>query len=208
MGLCCSVEMPEASSKKKEAPKEKDDPISDTASESALGSQDPQNKLNIVLSDITPEYLKTDLSTLLKVQYLSPLTGAQASEWYSKKFKIPGLIVGSKNRFMVNLPICRNSCRYMYSPTCPKEELPFFNVFFLVATASPYSFVSKEVMEALLEGNIGNPLPSSIKAELITGDTLEFHLCPAGVTVLGGNALSIASISSKRRKGTFVLDFV
>ena len=67
-------------------------------------------------------------------------------------------------------------------------------------------------MEALCGGNKGNPIPSSIKLELITGNTVEFHLSPrdshfSDINLLGGSALAIADFSSKALEGTFSLDF-
>jgi hypothetical protein len=102
--------------------------------------------------------------------------------------------------FIVNLPCRRSSGSHL--PDSPRNAFPFRNVFFIVDTVffildtvSPHSYLYKEVIEALLGGDNGNPVPSSLNVELLTGHTPEFHMSPphphySDVNILGGSVFA------------------
>lgn len=166
------------------------------------------DKFDIILHDITAAYLTDDLSARFEVQYLSRMQKDEELERY-KDPKVHGSIIGNNKRFLMNLP-CRlaSACSL---PSSPKKPLPFVNVFFLVDTGSPFSFACPEAMEALC-GRKGNPIPSCVEVELLTGTPLELHVSPSGshfsdINLLGASALSIADIVSNNRRNMFFLEF-
>eukprot|EP00529_Nitzschia_sp_RCC80_P035762 CAMPEP_0113518912 /NCGR_PEP_ID=MMETSP0014_2-20120614/43236_1 /TAXON_ID=2857 /ORGANISM="Nitzschia sp." /LENGTH=173 /DNA_ID=CAMNT_0000416589 /DNA_START=89 /DNA_END=611 /DNA_ORIENTATION=+ /assembly_acc=CAM_ASM_000159 len=106
-----------------------------------------QSNFDILISDVTAEYMSGDLSARFEVQYLLQVDKAEDIKRYKKELKIPGQIIGNNKRFFLDLPCRRLGVRN--DPSSPKTPLPFFNVFFLVDTGSPYSYVSRQVMEAL-----------------------------------------------------------
>lgn len=166
-------------------------------------------KFDVLLTDVTAAYLAHDLSSLFEVQYLSHLQKDEELVRYKKR-KVYGSIVGNNKRFLLNLPCRRASARN--DPSSPKKPLPFVNIFFLVETGSPFSFVCSEAMEALCGGNKGNPIPNCMNVELLTGNHLELHVSPSGshfedINLLGASALSIADIASQNRRNTFFLEF-
>lgn len=166
-------------------------------------------KFDVLLTDITAAYLAHDLSSLFEVQYLSHLQNGEELVRYKKR-KVYGSIIGNNKRFLLNLPCRRVSARN--DPSSPKKPFPFVNIFFLVDTGSPFSFVCTEAMEALCGGNQGNPIPNCVNAELLTGNPLEFHLSPndshfSDINILGGSALSVADLVSQNRRNSFFLEF-
>ena len=164
-------------------------------------------KFDVLLTDITAAYLAHDLSSRFEVQYLSHLQKHEELVRYKNR-KVYGSIIGNNKRFLLNLPCRRVSAHN--DPASPK--LPFVNIFFLVDTGSPFSFVCTKAMEALCGGNKGNPIPNSVDAELLTGYPLEFHVSPndshfSDINILGGSALSIADLVSQNRHNSFFLEF-
>jgi hypothetical protein len=189
-----------------------DSPASTKSSES-LVLDDPTyvspSLFDILVTDITAAYLQSDLSQRLGIGYLSTMTQEDALEQYMKSI-IHGSIITNNKRFLVNLPCRRASPRN--DPSSPKSPLPFVNVFFLVDTGSPWSFVCPQAMEALTVGGPRNPIPACLDVELLTGNPLELHLSPSashfsGINLLGGSALSVANIVSNNRKNKFYLEF-
>ena len=68
-------------------------------------------------------------------------------------FPVEGIIVmGMNKRYMVNLLVRRKNAQH------------FKNIVFMVIRGSPYTFISKTVMEAMVGTNIN--LPSIIKLEI------------------------------------------
>jgi hypothetical protein len=188
------------------------DPPASTKSSESLVLDDPTyvspSLFDILVTDITAAYLQSDLSQRLGIGYLSTMTQEDAREQYMKSI-IHGSIITNNKRFLVNLPCRRASPRN--DPSSPKSPLPFVNVFFLVDTGSPWSFVCPQAMEALT-GGPRNPIPACLDVELLTGNPLELHLSPSashfsGINLLGGSALSVANIVSNNRKNKFYLEF-
>ena len=169
------------------------------------------NKYDILLTDVTDEFLMTELAGRFQVQHLSQVANwMEETKRYKTDRKVSGKIVGNNKRFMINLPIRLQSKRN--DPSNSGTPSPFINVFFLVDTGSPYSFIWDKVMEELCGGNKGKPLPSCVDIELITGNNLEFHLSPheshfSEINLLGGSALNMADIHSKKRENQFYLEF-
>ena len=111
----------------------------------------PPNKQDIVLTDITAKFLHSDLSELLGVPYLSNAVDAQDN--YNVRGAAAkvnrGRIVGNNSRYMINLECRRDSLHSR--PGSPKMgSKDWKNVFFLVDTGSPNSFMCAEAMEALI----------------------------------------------------------
>lgn len=166
-------------------------------------------KFDVLLTDITAAYLAHDLSSLFEVQYLSHLQKDEELVRYKKR-KVHRSIISNNKRFLLNLPCRRVSARN--DPSSPKKLLPFLNIFFLVDTGSPFSFVCTEAMEALCGGNKGSPIPNCVNAELLTGNPLELHVSPndshfSDINLLGGSAFSIADLVSQNRRNSFFLEF-
>jgi len=166
------------------------------------------DKYDVLLQDITAKYLVHDLSSRFQVEYLSHLGEDEERERY-KSPNIHGSIVGNNKRFLMNLPCRRMSNRNL--PSSPKNPLPFVNIFFLVDTGSPFSFVCPDAMEMLCGGK-GNPIPSCVEVELLTGNPLELYVSPSdshfsNINLLGGSALSIADLVSQNRQNSFFLHF-
>jgi hypothetical protein len=143
-------------------------------------------------------FTRTCLCTQLDIPYLS-IVPQEASSRFNTKI-VRGMILLRNNRFIVNLPCRRSSGSHL--PDSPRNAFPFRNVFFIVDTVffildtvSPHSYLYKEVIEALLGGDNGNPVPSSLNVELLTGHTPEFHMSPphphySDVNILGGSVFT------------------
>jgi hypothetical protein len=189
-----------------------DSPESKTNEASSLIMDDPTyiapNQQDMLLLDITANYLHHDLSACFGVQYLSVVPQDEELERYKTR-TVHGTIIGNNKRFMVNLP-CRRKSNRNY-PTSPKAALPFHNVFFIVDTGSPHSYLCPEAISSLVGGN-GSPVPTLLKVELLTGGVLDFHVSPSGshfadVNVLGGSAMAIANLASDNHRDEFFLEF-
>jgi hypothetical protein len=147
------------------------------------------------------------MSTQLDIPYLS----AVPQEVISSSTKLVRCkIILRNNRFIVNLPCCHSSSPKL--PDSPRTPLPFRNVFFVLGTGSPHSYLCKEAIEALLGGDNGNPVPSSLNVELLTGYITEFHMSPpdlhySDVNILGGSVLRSTDIASDHRNNCFSLEF-
>lgn len=158
----------------------------------------PPKDIDILLSDIDSDALHGDLSQLLQEDYLSVLSPETEAERASQK-TVQGKILERNTRFIINIP-CRHKSQ-RNNPTSPRAALPYRNMFFIVDTGSPHSYLCKEAMEALLDSNNGNPVPRSIIVDLITGYTSEFHLSPheshySDVNIIGGSVLRATKLVS------------
>jgi hypothetical protein len=137
------------------------------------------DEVDIMLSDVKSEDLKTIIAETLGVVYLSAATDDEKQKWAPLAAK--GLIHGGMSRLIINLVIRRQ-----------KNPNRCVNVFFVVDTGSPYSFVCAEAMEKLV-GVEGSNLPNVINAD-IGGHELPLHLSMVNshfhdVNVLGMDAL-------------------
>jgi hypothetical protein len=108
-----------------------DSPVSKTSEASSFMMDDhtyiAPSQQDMLLLDITANYLHRDLSGRFGVRYLSVVPQDEELERY-KTQAVYGTIIGNNKRFMVKLPCCRKSNRNY--PTSPKAALPFHNVFF------------------------------------------------------------------------------
>lgn len=194
--------------------KSKDSPASSKGSDDSIIMDDPDyiqpSQMDILLSDINSVYLHGDLSDLLQVEYLSVVSPEDQTA-LANQTRVPGKILDRNTRFIINIPCRRESRRN--DPTSPRSALPYRNVFFVVDTGSPHSFLCQEAMEVLLPAtNDGNPIPRMIRIELYPGGIFEFHLSPPGshysdVNILGGNVLRTTDLVSNRRTMSFTLSF-
>ena len=168
------------------------------------------NSHDVLLSDVTSEKLHGEVAEMLRVVYLSTVPEADEAQLLQRK-TFYGKKYGENSRFMVNLPCRRRSERN--HPSSPRQPLRFQNIIFLVDTGSPYNYLCQEVMEALLGGNGGNPVPRVLDMELSPGLQLEFHLSPRSghfgdVNVLGGvSFFQSVDFVSRRRDTGFTLTF-
>jgi hypothetical protein len=194
--------------------KSKDSPASSKGSDDSIIMDDPDyiqpSQMDILLSDINSVYLHGDLSDLLQVEYLSVVSPEDQTA-LANQTRVPGKILDRNTRFIINIPCRRESRRN--DPTSPRSALPYRNVFFVVDTGSPHSFLCQEAMEVLLPAtNDGNPIPRMIRIELYPGGIFEFYLSPPGshhsdVNILGGNVLRTTDLVSNRRTMSFTLSF-
>lgn len=68
---------------------------------------------------------------------------------------------------------CRGSPKW---PARPRPALPYHNVFFVVETGSPYSFLCREAMAELLSNTIdGHCMSGIIRVVLCPGGVFESH---------------------------------
>ena len=103
----------------------------------------------LVLTDISSEVLFGELSSALDVQYLS--LSRAADEKPPDPDLVEGLVWGVNSRLMVNL-VCSIGGRASQRRTYHK-----YNVFFLVDTGSPFTYVSAEAMENKRERRTPTP---------------------------------------------------
>jgi hypothetical protein len=140
--------------------------------------------MDIMLSDVKSEDLKTIIAEKLGVDYLSLASDDEKQKWTPLTAK--GLIHGGMSRLIINLVTRRQ-----------KNPNRFVNVIFIVDTGSPYSFVSAEAMQEIV-GVEGSNLPNVINAD-IGGHEVSLHLSMANshfhdVNVLGMDALKTLNV--------------
>ena len=121
-------------------------------------------QMDIMLSDVKSEDLKTIIAEKLGVDYLSLASDDEKQKWTPLAAK--GLIHGGMSRLIVNLVTRRQ-----------KNLNRFVNVIFIVDTGSPYSFVSSEAMQEIVGVDRSN-LPNVINAN-IGGREVSLHLSMA-----------------------------
>ena len=125
-----------------------DSPVSSKGSADILVMDDPNyiqpSQMDIVLTDIDSTYLHGDLSDLLQVEYLSAVS-EEDEAMLAAQTRLDGKIVDRNLRFIINVP-CRRSSR-RNDQTSPRSALSYRNVFFVVDTASPHSYLCREAME-------------------------------------------------------------
>jgi hypothetical protein len=165
---------------------------SPTESDDSLLSDPPgyiaPDQQDIMLTDITSEILHSDICTMLIGRGDTYLSEAKS---FPLEWPAFGRIFGNNKRLMISLP-CRRAR--------PDRGYKALNVFFLVDTGSPNSYLCQEAMTAL----IGIPdctLPGLITM-VVQNESfdVEFHLTPSGshfhdTNVLGMDFLQVASVS-------------
>jgi hypothetical protein len=123
---------------------------------------------DVMLSDIN----ETDLYLIGEMegaQYLNVST-------LQPVFPVEGMVMGMNKRYMVNLLARRKNTQH------------FRNVIFMVDTGSPYTFISKTTMEAVV--GLDSNIPSIIKLEIQGENSMICYLSPpdkhfADVNLLG-----------------------
>ena len=113
-------------------------------------------------------------------------------------FPVEGMVMGTNRRYMVNLLVRR------------KNAQQYRNVVFMVDTGSPYTFLSKTAMEAMVGPNAN--IPSILKLEIQGEDSIICYLSPpdkhfADVNLLGMDFLEMrgANLITDWHRKTFVL---
>jgi len=113
-------------------------------------------------------------------------------------FPVEGMVMGTNRRYMVNLLVRR------------KNTKQYKNVVFMVNTGSPYTFLSKTAMEAMVGPNTN--IPSILKLEIQGEHSIISYLSPpdkhfADVNLLGMDFLEMkgANIITDWSQKTFVL---
>jgi hypothetical protein len=113
-------------------------------------------------------------------------------------FPVEGMVMGMNKRYMVNLLARRKNTQH------------FRNVIFMVDTGSPYTFISKSTMEAMVGPDLN--VPSIIKLEIQGETSMICYLSPpdkhfVDVNLLGMDFLEMkgAHLITDWPKKTFVL---
>ena len=147
---------------------------------------------DMMLSDITSEILhshKCTVSIGRGNHYLS------AATHFPQTWPASGVVYGYNKRLMISLP-CRRGR--------PDRGYRVLNVFFLVDTSSPCSYLCQEAMTALI-GNPTSPVPEQLTV-VVNEESfrMAFHLSPLGtleepgkfhdVNVLGMDFLQLAGL--------------
>lgn len=145
---------------------------------------------DVLLNDIN----ETDLYLIAEMEG-TPYLNVSTSQ---PVFPVEGMVMGMNRRYMVNLLVRR------------KNTAQFRNVVFMVDTGSPYTFISKTAMEAIV-GSSAN-IPSIIKLEIQGYQSMICYLSPpdkhfADVNLLGMDFLELkgAHIVTDWPQKTFVL---
>ena len=134
------------------------------------------NEQDLLLTDVTEAELFGNVGELLGVQYLSETPHlAQLSV-------LKGIVFGQNKRLMINLQCKR------------KASMNWVNIFFLVDTGSPYTYLAPGAIDKLAGGanNICRTLNALVHNESVC---IECHLSPQDkhfkdVNVLGMEAMS------------------
>lgn len=142
---------------------------------------------DILLHDITERdlYLIADMEG---VPYLNVSTSTLPPE-----FPVEGMVIGVNRRFMVNLLTRMMFRPKKYHANDVERKAGFRNVFFIMDTGSPYTFLSKSAMIALVGDN---NVPSMLKVEIHGNQSLICYLSPpdkhfANVNILGMDFLEM-----------------
>lgn len=85
---------------------------------------DPSS-FDILINDIPPNGLKNDVSSWLQIPYLSKYE--KSIEELKEKVKYEGVIIGDHSRLFFSIP------------TAMKNSSKYYNVHYLLDTASPYT---------------------------------------------------------------------
>jgi hypothetical protein len=183
------------------------------SSEDSLVHDNPDyvapEKQDILLPDVTSARLHGRIGTILRKVYLSEEI---ISDDLKPEKALRGVLFPPNNRFMVNLVCRRDSQRN--SPSNSKGSTSWHNVFFLVDTGSPNSFLCTEAMEALI-GNrscTSNIPPAMMRIELFASrDVVTCNLPGADthctdVNILGSDVVgNFADISTNSKRKEFTL---
>jgi len=161
----------------------------------------PENQ-DILLTDVTSERLHTKIGDTLGVEYLSTADGAQQLFMTDGAKQSRGLMVKPNNRYMINL-VCRRDSKRNNTDS-PRAPTTWHNVFFLVDTGSPNSFLCEEAMKVLI-GRKSN-IPCTMRVELLSGDIVDCSLPPADshftdVNILGSDIVGPEADLRTNRKG-------
>ena len=133
---------------------------------------------DVLLSDIT----ETDLFLIAEMEG-APYLNISVQR---PKFPVEGMLMGTNRRYMVNLLARR------------KHSRDFKNVVFMVDTGSPYTFLSKTAMAAMVGSNAN--IPPILKLEIQGDNAIVCHLSPpdkhfADVNLLGTDYLEMKGIN-------------
>jgi hypothetical protein len=185
---------------------------SPTSSEDSLVHDNPDyvapEKQDILLTDVTSARLHGRIGTILGKAYLSEEI---SSDYLKLEKALRGVLFPPNNRYMVNLVCRRDSQRN--SPSSPNGPTSWHNVFFLVDTGSPNSFLCSEAMEALI-GNRGctSNIPPAMRIELFASrDVITCNLPGVDthytdVNILGSDVVgNLADISTNSKRKEFTL---
>jgi hypothetical protein len=185
---------------------------SHASSEDSLVHDNPDyvapEKQDILLTDVTSAHLHGKIGTLLGKVYLSEEI---IRDDLKPEKALRGVLFPPNNRYMVNLVCRRDSQRN--SPSSPKGPTSWHNVFFLVDTGSPNSFLCTEAMEALIGGRgCKSNIPPTIRIELFASkDVVTCNLPGADthytdVNILGSDVVgNLADISTNSKRKEFTL---
>ena len=132
-------------------------------------------EFDVLLSDIN----EADLYMIAEMQggkYLNVSNGVPI-------FPVEGLVMGLNRRYMVNLLVRR---RYAHS---------FKNVVFMVDTGSPYTFLSKSAMEAMV--GLGGNVPAMLRVEIHGDQSMVCYLSPSDKSFADVNLLGMDFLEMK-----------
>jgi len=130
---------------------------------------------DVLLSDIS----EADLYMIAEMEgerYLN-VSGGQPT------FPVEGMVMGVHRRYMVNLLVRRRNAH------------AFKNVVFMVDTGSPYTFLSRSAMEAVV--GVGNNVPAMLRAEIHGEQSIVCYLSPADKSFADVNLLGMDFLEMK-----------
>jgi len=130
---------------------------------------------DVLLSDINEGDLRL-IAQLDEAAYLN------ISSTVDPLFPVEGVVMGS--RYMINLLVRR------------RNQHAYRNVVFMIDTGSPYTFLSKTAIEALLESDTVN-VPSMLKLEIHGKQSLICYMSPVDKHFADINLLGMDFLESK-----------
>jgi hypothetical protein len=144
----------------------------------------PPNDQDLLLTDVTDAELSGSVGELLGVQYLGE------SSYLEQSAVLKGIVFGQNKRLMINLQCKR------------KTATNWVNIFFLVDTGSPYTYLAPSAIDKLANGtnNICRTLNVLVGNETVC---IECYLSPQDkhfrdVNVFGMEAMSKLGFSNFR----------
>jgi hypothetical protein len=131
---------------------------------------------DFLLTDLGANELRS-IAQMMEVDYLGPAS-------FPGSFPAEGRIQGLNKRLMISL-VCRRQSQ---------KEGPALNIIFIINTASPYTYLCEEAMEALI-GNKDSTVPKLLMVFIHSNRVVEARLSPkdshfADVNVLGMDFLA------------------
>ena len=138
---------------------------------------------DVMITDISPIDLKTNVSAALKIDYLSRVLPGTDPMWPLK-----GIIYGNNSRVMVSAVV---ECQR------PNQEITRCNVHFLFDTGAPATYLTKEAFEAL---GVNDPKIDGTMTFMVNCKRMPVSLSQGhfkDVNILGMNFLDRTSASLK-----------